>query len=83
MRYGLHLDRYTLLSAVLPFAYLKIFHDFSSSADLLFKLTFSNKSFVNTTRVSNRFDLDQARLFVRPDLGPNCLQGLSADDTSK
>ena len=28
-------------------------------------------------------DLDQARHFVRPDLGPNCLQRLSADDTSR
>ena len=26
-------------------------------------------------------DLDQARRFVGPDLGPNCLQKLSADDT--
>ena len=30
----------------------------------------------------NRLDPDQARLFVRPDLGPNCLQRLSADDTN-
>ena len=28
-------------------------------------------------------DLDHARLSVGPDLGPNCLQRLSADDTSK
>ena len=34
-------------------------------------------------RVSNRLDKDQARLFVRPDLGPNCLQKLSADDKLK
>ena len=26
-------------------------------------------------------DQDQARHFVGPDLGPNCLQRLSADDT--
>ena len=32
--------------------------------------------------MSNSFDLDQARHFVGPDLGPNCLQKLSADDTS-
>ena len=31
----------------------------------------------------NSLDLDQARLFVGPDLGPNCLHRLSADDTSK
>ena len=46
------------------------------------KLTFSNKSFRNTIRVSNSLDTDQARLFVGPDLGSNCLQRLSADDRS-
>ena len=35
--------------------------------------------FFNTTRVSNSLDPDQARHFVGPDLGPNCLQRLSAD----
>ena len=29
--------------------------------------------------MSNRLDPDQARHFVEPDLGPNCLQRLSAD----
>ena len=32
-------------------------------------------------KMSNSFDPDQARLFVGPDLGPNCLQRLSADKT--
>ena len=32
--------------------------------------------------MSNSFDPGQARHFVGPDLGPNCLQRLSADDTS-
>ena len=31
--------------------------------------------------MSNSLDPDQARQFVGPDLGPNCLQRLSADDT--
>ena len=35
------------------------------------------------TRVSNSLDPDQVQHFVQPDLGPNCLQRLSADDTSK
>ena len=39
--------------------------------------------FFNTTRVSNSLDPDQARLFVGPDLGPNCLQRLSADIAGK
>ena len=39
--------------------------------------------FRNTIRVSNSLDPDQAQHFVRPDLGPNCLQRLSADDSSR
>ena len=39
--------------------------------------------FFNTTRVSNNLDPDQARHFVGPDLGPNCLQRLSADIAGK
>ena len=35
---------------------------------------------MNTIRVSNSLDLDQARHFVGPDLGANCLQRLSAED---
>ena len=31
--------------------------------------------FFNTIQVSNSLDPDQARHFVGPDLGPNCLQG--------
>ena len=33
--------------------------------------------------MSNSLDPDQARHFVRPDLGPNCLQMLSASDTRR
>ena len=33
--------------------------------------------------VLNSLDTDQAQHFVGPDLGPNCLQKLSADDTSR
>ena len=33
--------------------------------------------------VSSSLDSDQARHSVGPDLGPNCLQKLSADDTSR
>ena len=35
--------------------------------------------FFNTIWVSNSLDPDQARHFVWPDLGQNCLQRLSAD----
>ena len=47
----------------------------------IFFLTFSKTSFRNIIRVSNSLDPDQARPFVGPDLGPNCLQRLSADDS--
>ena len=34
-------------------------------------------------RVLHSLDPDQARHIVEPDLGPNCLQKLSADDKSR
>ena len=56
----------------------EIFHAFMSSADFfqneLLGIFFSGIP-------SNSLDPDQARHFVGPDLGPNCLQKLSADDT--
>ena len=33
--------------------------------------------------MSKRLDPDQARRIVGPDLGPNCLPRLSADDTGR
>ena len=62
-------------------AYLVIFQTFLSSADVFLKITFSKNSFRNTIKVSNSLNPDQARHFVGPDLDPNCLQRLSADDT--
>ena len=41
------------------------------------------KNSLRNIRVSNSLDPDQARRFVGPDLGPNCLQILSGVDTSK
>ena len=52
-----------------------------SSADFFSKLTFLKSSFRNI-RVSNRLDPDQDQCSVGSDLGPNCLQELSADDKS-
>ena len=48
-----------------------------------FKINFFENSFRNTIRVSNSWDANQAQLFVGSDLGPNCLQRLSADFLSK
>ena len=45
-----------------------ILHNFLSSADLFQKMISAIPS------VSNSLDPDQARHFVGPDLGPNCLQ---------
>ena len=59
-----------------------ILYSFLMSADFFSKSSFSKNSFRNTIRVSNSLDADQARLFVGPDLGPNCLQRLSPDETS-
>ena len=54
----------------------------SSSADFFSKSTISKNSFRNIIiRVANSLAPDQARRFVGPDLGPGCLQKLSADFT--
>ena len=47
------------------------------------KKTISSKTFMYITIMSNSMETDQARHFVGPDLDPNCLQCLSADDKSK
>ena len=47
------------------------------------KSTFLKNSLRNAITVSNSLDPDQDRHYVGPDLGPNCLQWLSADDTSR
>ena len=44
-----------------------------------FKIFFVKNDFRNTIRVLSGLDPDQDRCFVGPDLGPNCLQRLSAD----
>ena len=51
------------------------------SADLFSKSFFPKSSLRNTIIVSNSLDPDHARHFIGPDLVPNCLQNLSADDT--
>ena len=49
-----------------------------------FKMNFFFKdSFRNIIRVSDNLDPDQDQQIVGPDLGPNCLQRLSADGKSQ
>ena len=50
---------------------------------IFLKSTFSKNYFRNAIRMSNSLDPDQARHFDGPDLDPNCLQTVSADDTSR
>ena len=61
------------------FAPWEIFSRFFVVCWLFSKSTFSKNSFKNTIWVSNRLDPDQVG---HSDLGPICLQKLSADDTS-
>ena len=72
--YGLNFFTLCMLGNFSCFIFLS-----SISADFFFK-TISKESFRNTIRVSNSLDPDQARHFVGPDLYPNFLQRLSADD---
>ena len=55
-------------------------HAFLSYTFFFSKSTFSKNSFGNTIKMSTCLDTDQDRHSARPDLGPNCLQRLSADD---
>ena len=59
------------------------FFAFLSFADFFQNQLFSKNSFRNTIWVSNRLGPDQARHFVGPDMGPNYLQKLSADNTRR
>ena len=56
-------------------------HAFLSFTDF-FQNQFFEKLFQEYNQGVKSFDPDQARHFVGLDLGPNCLQKLSADDTS-
>ena len=90
--WGLHCEAHIsmLCSCKIPagstdslFAYWVMFHAFFVICLFFSKSTFSNNSIRNTIRVSNSLDPDQTRHFVGPDLGPNCLQRLSADATNR
>ena len=63
----LHAGQFCMLFCRLPFS----------------KSTFSKSSFKNAIRVSNSLNPNQAQHFVGPDMGPNCLQKLSAVNTSR
>ena len=59
------------------------FQNTTSSVDLFSKTRVFKTILSRKSSVSNSLDPDQARLFVGPDLGPNCLQMLSADNTGR
>ena len=73
----------TLQDGALTFCMLGNFLCFCRLLIFFSKSTFLKYSFRNTRRESNSLDPDQARQIVGPDLGPNSLQMLSADDTSR
>ena len=58
----------------------KILSGTPSETLMVFLKEFSEKP---DFRVSNRLELNQIRHFVRCDLGSNCLQRLSAENTSR
>ena len=58
------------------------FFSFLSSVDFILKIIFFKNIFQNTITESISLDPDEARSFVGPDLGPNFLQRLSAEDKS-
>ena len=75
---------FTLQFTCFTLCMLFIFHSFHPLLKIFSESSFFFKySFRNTIRVSNSLDPDQARHFVWPDLGPNCLQRLSAENTSR
>ena len=50
---------------------------------IFFKNQLFSKNYFRNIRVSKSLDPDQTQHPVGPDLGPNCLQKLSADGTSR
>ena len=63
------------------FASLVILHAFFVICCFFQNQLFLKNYFRNTIRVSNSLDPD--RHYIGPDLDPNCLQRISADDTSR
>ena len=59
------------------------FYDFLTSTNVFLESKFLKSDFRNTTRVSNSLDPDQGGFFVGSDVGPYCLQMLSADVISR
>ena len=85
------LDRIIILSKILlkviqlTLCLLEFFHEFVVCWYFFFQnhFFFRKKHFRNTISVSNSLGPDQDRRSVSPDLGPNCLQRLSADNPSR
>ena len=62
----------------------KFFMPLLSSAEFFQNQIFGNiLSGIPSECHLHSLDPDQAQCFVEPDLGPNCLQRLSAEDTSR
>ena len=76
-------DTHSLPYTILTLCMLGIFSCFCCCLLTFFKIIFFSKKYLrNTISVSNSLDPDEAWHIVRPHLGPNCLQRLSAKDKS-
>ena len=63
--------------------FLEIFNAFLSLQMFFFSKSTFRKVISGILSVYNSLDSDQARRSVGPDLGPNCLQKRSSDDTRR
>ena len=73
------ISKFTLQFVDLSLCMLGYFSCVFLSADLLFKMIFLEKFFQDANTVSNSLNIGQARYFVGPHLGPDCLLMLSTE----
>ena len=76
----LHICEKVYFDQLLDFKY---YFYYSFTLNIVPYFTLWMLDFINTICVSNSLDPDQARHFVGPDQGPNCLQMLSANRKSR
>ena len=67
----------------LAFGFSNIAFSITSLFIIVPYFTFWMLDFFNTIQLSNSLDPDQVQHFEWPDLSPNCLQRLSADNKSR
>ena len=68
---------------ILTLCLLGNFAAFLLSAEFFFKINFFDKFFQEYHQSVKQYGSSSDPTFCGPDFGPNCLQSLSADDTSR